>query len=108
MIFIIIKDWFLSFAKNLRKNIVRNISKNLTCKYSQNLLDYAKQYRYALKTTSKRVIQKSAEATGDMIGNKITDRIAKVPSNIIDPNTNENDKEIPKERYRSPEERQDI
>ena len=43
-----------------------------------------------------------------MIGNKITDRIAKVPSNIIDPNTNENDKEIPKERYRSPEERQDI
>ena len=29
----------------------------------------------ALKTSSKRVIQKTAEAAGDLIGNKITDRI---------------------------------
>ena len=29
---------FLSFAKNMSKNIVKNISKNLNGKYSQNLL----------------------------------------------------------------------
>ena len=31
----------------------------------------------ALKTTSKRVFQKTAEATGDLIGNKIVDAVAK-------------------------------
>ena len=30
---------------------------------------------YAAKTTSKRVVQKTAEATGDLIGNKIADQI---------------------------------
>ena len=34
---------FLSFAKNVCKNIGKNISKNLSGKYSQNLLDHAKQ-----------------------------------------------------------------
>ena len=29
----------------------------------------------AAKTTSKRVVQKTAEATGDLIGNKIADKI---------------------------------
>ena len=32
----------------------------------------------AAKTASKRVIQKTAEATGDLIGNKIADRITSV------------------------------
>ena len=32
----------------------------------------------ALKTTSKRAIQKTAEATGDLNGSKIGDKIAKV------------------------------
>ena len=32
----------------------------------------------ATKTTSKRVIQKSAEATGDLIGSKIADKITSV------------------------------
>ena len=31
-----------------------------------------------LKTASKRAIQKTAEATGDLIGNKIVDKITKV------------------------------
>ena len=47
-----------------------------------------------------------------MIGNKIPDRITKVPKNLEQNNsetvTTENDKEIPKERYISPEERQKI
>ena len=42
---------------------------------------------------------KTAEATGDLIGNKIADRITKVSQNV----TNEHDKEIHKERYISPE-----
>ena len=47
---------FLSFAKN----IVKSASKNLSGKYSQKLLDYAKQSALdALKTASKRVRQRS-------------------------------------------------
>ena len=34
---------FLSFPKNMFKNIGKNISKNLSCKYSQKLIDHAKQ-----------------------------------------------------------------
>ena len=60
------------------KNNGENISKNLRGKYSQKLLDHAKKSATdALKTSSKRVIQKTAEATGDLIGNKIADRTTK-------------------------------
>ena len=41
---IFIKSYgFLSFAKNMGKNIIKNISENLSGKYRLNLLDYAKQ-----------------------------------------------------------------
>ena len=40
----------------------------------------------ALKTNSKRVIQKTSEATGDLIGNKIADRITKVPKILLQNN----------------------
>ena len=64
------RDWifvegygFLSFTKNTGKNIGKNISKHLSSKYSQKLLDHAKESATdALKTSSKRVIQKRAEA----------------------------------------------
>ena len=47
-------------------------------KYSQKPLDYTKQSATdTFKTSSKRVIQKTAEATGDLIGNKIANRIIK-------------------------------
>ena len=43
------------------------------------LLDHAKQYTTDLfKTSSKRVIQKTTEVTGDLIGNKIADKTTKV------------------------------
>ena len=57
------------------------IGKNLSNKYSQNLLDSAeksgttKVATDAVKTASKRIIQKIAEGTGDLVGNKITDKI---------------------------------
>ena len=44
-------------------------------KYSQKLLDGAKKSAAdAIKTASKRVIQKTAEATGDLICNKRADK----------------------------------
>ena len=55
------------------------IKRNLGGKYSQQLLDHAKQPAAdALKTSSKRVIQKTAEAIGDLIGNKIVNKIKKI------------------------------
>ena len=62
---------FLSLAKNMSKNIGKNVSKNLSGKYSQKLLDHAKiSATDANKTASKRVIQKIAEAAGNLIDNK--------------------------------------
>ena len=50
----------------------RNINKTLSNKYSQNVLDHAKQSDTAvLKTYSKRVIQKTAEATDDLLKIKL-------------------------------------
>ena len=51
---------FLCFA-NMARNIGKSISKNLSGKYSQKLVDHAKQSATdALKPASKRVIQKIA------------------------------------------------
>ena len=56
---------FFSFAERMGKNIGKNISKNVSSKYGQKLLNHAKQSATdAIKTYSKRVIQKTAEATG--------------------------------------------
>ena len=64
------------------KNIGKTISKNLSRKYIQKLLDHAKKYATAvLKTSSWRVIQRTAEATGDLIVNKIANKITKLPKN---------------------------
>ena len=57
----------------------------------------------ALKTYSKKVVQKIAESTNDFIGNNMVDRIT---SGTI---TSEHDKEIHKILFCiSPEERQEI
>ena len=105
---------FLSFAKNMGKSIVENISENLSGKYirgrlamRQKLPDHAKQSETdTFKTTSKREIQKTAEATGDLIGNKIPNKIARVSKNSqqkkAETVTNEYDKELLIERYVSP------
>ena len=62
---------FLSFAKN--------IGKNVSNKYSQKLLDSAKKYTTdVIKTGSKRKIQKTAKASGDLIDNKIADKITSI------------------------------
>ena len=94
---------FLSFAKN--------IGKNLSNKYGQKLLDSAKKSTTdAIKTASKRAIQKTAEATGDLIGNKIADKITSISKKSNKELPNDENMEITthKKRYISPEERQII
>ena len=95
---------FLSFAKS--------IGKNLSNKCGQKLLDSAKKFTTdAIKTASKKVIQKTAKATGNLIGNKIADKITSVSNKKFTKELRDNeDVEINthKERYVSPEERQQI
>ena len=98
---------FLSFVKN--------IGKNISNMYGQKLVDSAKKSATdAIKTASKRAIQKTAETTGDLIGNKIADKITSVSKkspkefHAKELSSNEANNEIPKERYISPQERQQI
>ena len=100
---------FFSFAKNMLKNIGTQ-GKNLCVKYSQKLFDSDKTFTTdAIKTTSKRAIQKTAEATGDLISYKIADQIKSVSkSSKNDLHEANSEIEIPKERYKSSEERQQI
>ena len=69
----------------------------------------------AIKSASKRAIQKTAETTRDLIGNKIVDRITSVSRKKPDKQLNNNDDKTenveianPKKRYISPEERKQI
>ena len=94
------KDWiyvkgygFLLFAKN--------IGKNLSNKYSKKCLDRAKKSTTdAMKTASKKEIQITAEATHDLIGNKISHKITKA-SKTSQSNLEavKSEEDIPKERY---------
>ena len=60
------------------KSIGKHISKNLSGKYNQKLIDHAKQSATdAFEASSKRAIQKTAEASGDVIGNKIAYKTTK-------------------------------
>ena len=102
------------FVKGMCKNIVKNKSKNLSSKYTQKLLDLANQSTTgALKTAQKKVIKKNpAEQTGEFNGNKIANRIMEISKNSQQNNSetvsNDHDREVPKERYVSPKERQII
>ena len=92
---------FLSFAKNM--------GKRLSNKYGQKLLDSAKKSTTdAIKTASKRAIQKTTEATGDLIGNKIAHKITSVSKKPNNNNNNNLEITAYKKRYISSEERQKI
>ena len=70
--------------------------------YGKKLIDTAtKTWIDTAKTASKRVVQKTAEATGDLIGNKIADKITSVGKSKEKTNN-------PEEIYIPPEERQQI
>ena len=57
----------------------KNLDKHLSNGYGQKPLDSAKKSTAdVIKTVSKRAIQKTAEATGDLICNKIADKTTSV------------------------------
>ena len=70
-------------------------------KYDKKIMDTAtKTGMDATKTASKRVVQKTAEATGDLNENKIADKITSVGKS--------KEKEKTEEIYIPPEKRQQI
>ena len=91
---------FMSFARSMSN------------KYGKKLVDTAKKSATdAIKTASKRAIQKAAEATGDLVGNKIADKMTSVSKKSIKKlPTIDKDVELAthEKKYISPEERQQI
>ena len=101
---------FLSFAKNMGTHATK-VAKNLSRKYIQNLLDSPKKSTAdAIKTASKRAIQKTAKETGDLIGNKTADDITSVSKSLASSQNDDanNKTKVSKKRYISPEERQQV
>ena len=79
-------------------------AKQFTNKYGKKLMDTTTKTGIdAAKTASKRVVQKTAEATGDLIGNKIVDKT----TSIGKPKEKEKEKETKEieEIYIPPEKR---
>ena len=95
-------------AKYMGKNNGKIKSKSLSSKYSKKLLDHAKQAAtVVLKTSSKRIIQKTVETTADLIRNKIADKITRVYKSSPK-NNSETIEEILREKYISPQLRQKL
>ena len=82
-----------------------SFARNISDKYSKSLMDkgidVSKKFA---KTAGKKILEETAKATGDLIGNKIADRITSASKKSHDEVNNE----ILKERYISPKERQKI
>ena len=75
---------FMSFSRNIGNKYSRKIfdksldvGKSIKKKYGKKILDNS----LSAGKESKKVLTKSAEATGDLIGNKIADRITKSTRN---------------------------
>ena len=109
---------FLSFTKNMGTH-ANKVAKNLSNKHGQKLLDTAKKFSTdAIKTASKRAIEKTAEVSGDLIANKIADKTASVSTELHSKKSSEElqkdeteadvERATTKKRYISPEERQQI
>ena len=87
------------------------MSTHLSNNYSQKRFPSArKSTTDAIKASSKKTIQKIVEAACDLIGNKIADEITNVSKKSSRElhSQNEDEIEIPKEKYISPEKRQQI
>ena len=83
---------FLSFARKCRDKF----DKKLMDTETKTGIDQA-------KTPSKRVVQKAAEATGDLIGNKIADKITLIGKSKEKKTINK-----PEEVYIQPEKKKQI
>ena len=89
-----------------------SVATSMSNKYGKKLVDTAKKSATdAIKTASKRAIQKNAEATGDLVDNKTADKITSVSKKSTKKlPTIDEDTELTthRKRYISPEERQQI
>ena len=91
-------------------------ARSMSNKYGKKLVYTAKKSaKDAINTTCKRAIQKTAEVTGDLVGNKTADKITSISKKKSDNNNNNNNNDdddvkltTPNKRYISPEERQQI
>ena len=85
----------------------KSAAKNFGDNYGKNLMDTTKkQGTNFAKTAGKKIVQKSAEATGDLIGNKRADKI----TSLGKPKNKEKENEINelKEIIIPPEKRRQI
>ena len=105
---------FMSFARNFGNKYgkkLMNTVKNFNSKYGKKVTDTAiKTGKDFATIDGKKIVHKSPEATGDLIGNEIADKItsASKKSHNEEIQSNEVNNEIPKERYISPKERQKL
>ena len=107
---------FSSFARNFGNKYGKKLMNteiktgtNFNSKYGKKLTDTAiKTGKDFATIAGKKIVPKTAEATGDLIGNKIADKItsASKKSQNEEIQSNEVNNEIPKERYIPPKERQ--
>ena len=92
-------------TKNKYGKKLMNTAINTKSKYGKKIMNTAKKERINFaKTSGKKMLQKSALATGDLIGNKIADKITSLgnkPKNGEYENVNEKEEIII-----SPEKRQ--
>ena len=96
----------------MRNNIGKNISKNLSRKYSQKLIDHAEQSATGALIAVSKSNSKSRRSYWWNIADKITKISNTSPQNSLDAVTIEAentrfDRELPEERYISPENRQE-
>ena len=93
-------------------NSCLSFARSMSNKYGKKLVDTAKKSAAdSIKTASKRAIQRTAEATGDLVGNENDAKITSVSENSTKKlPTIDEDVELTthKKRYISREERQKI
>ena len=67
------------FRKYVKRYRFLSFARKFGDKHGKKLINTATKIGIdAAKTTSKRVVQKTTEGTGDLIGNKIADKITSV------------------------------
>ena len=89
------------FRKYIKGYVFLSLAKKPGNKYGKKLMDTATKIGIdAAKTASKRVVQNTAEATGDFIRNKIGDKITSIGKSKDKEKTKETE-----EIYISPEKR---
>ena len=91
-----------------------SFARRFSDKYSKSLMDKGIDVSKTFaKTAGKKILKETAKATGDLIRNKIADKITAKPSpkDVTSASKRSHDEfinGIPKERYISPKERQKI